>query len=298
LNPATQFRTPDLRGAFQRGAGGGANVAGVTTALAGFQADTTAKNGLDTVNGAPTVGFMSANASHGHTDSGHIHSLTNGNNQWRLGGTGTGLNAPGLNNTATFLVSVDTGSANIVAANTDHTHTVATNVTLNTGNPETRPDAVGVKYIIKAFDESFNLAGFANATSTTNGMVTPRKGQTALTANNISGITAGFSQGRCIGIYYQDQDGNHRLKFNIGVSFSTQAFTFASVSITGITSKNIAQFYQPLAGFTLGTTPGSIQQCYIAPNSNVLQMQTEAGSGISAVAWHGDIELDSKPSWA
>lgn len=48
--------------------------------------------------------------------------------------------------------------------------TDGTNGTPRTGK-ETRPRNVGVKYIIKAWDESFNLAGFAEATATQLGLV-------------------------------------------------------------------------------------------------------------------------------
>jgi hypothetical protein len=66
--------------------------------------------------------------------------------------------------------------------------TDGTNGTPRTGK-ETRPRNVGVKYIIKAWDESFNLAGFGLATQTASGLVSNQVAPTSLTASDFASQT-------------------------------------------------------------------------------------------------------------
>lgn len=128
---AGNFRVPDLRGTFLRGTGTFSDGIGTDTTLAGYQADQMQGH------------WHSTNATFraGAGDSGY----TSGAGQQTISGTGT------LNR--------------IESPTTD-----GTNGTPRTGK-ETRPRNVGVKYIIKAWDESFNLAGFAEATATSMGLV-------------------------------------------------------------------------------------------------------------------------------
>jgi microcystin-dependent protein len=71
---------------------------------------------------------------------------------------------------ASAAVVATTPNAYFGEQNTGVPITDGTNGTPRTGK-ETRPRNVGVKYIIKAWDESFNLAGFAEATATSMGLV-------------------------------------------------------------------------------------------------------------------------------
>lgn len=161
-----QFRVPDLRNSFLRGSSAAANPAGVTTTLAGFQADNTARNGLTVTNNAVTTGTESA--THTHTDSGHLH-----------GGVvnpGPSGGSTALGGTAAPAGNTNLGYANLGTQSANHTHSVTSNVVLNAGDAETRPDNVGVKFIIKAWDDSFNLAGFAMAdTAGNSGLVAAGK---------------------------------------------------------------------------------------------------------------------------
>ncbi|HEY9664438.1 MAG TPA: phage tail protein [Allocoleopsis sp.] len=128
---AGNFRVPDLRGTFLRGVGTFSDGIGTDTSLAGYQADQM---------------------------QGHYHAG---------GGASTTSNQVG--STVGYIQRDNSGVGNpsslVAAPITD-----GTNGTPRTGK-ETRPRNVGVKYIIKAWNESFNLAGFAEATATQMGLV-------------------------------------------------------------------------------------------------------------------------------
>jgi microcystin-dependent protein len=141
---AGKFRVPDMRGAFLRGSSGGSNNAqGVATGLAEFQAHKTAKNGLS--NSTPaftgsgvTSGGMSANADHTH----------NGN-QSSPSGAGSGSYG------GIYWFKDGTTNQQITdSRNLAHTHSVTASGSVSapviSGDAETRPDSVGVRYLIKA----------------------------------------------------------------------------------------------------------------------------------------------------
>lgn len=144
---AGKFRVPDMRGAFLRGSSSGVNNAqGVATGLAEFQAHKTAKNGLSATSTAPAftgsaVGSGTVSADHAHTAM--RAGINNGG--WVVSGS-AGAGQVGLSDTA-----------NTSGANANHSHTVtaagtnsAPAITVAAGDAETRPDSVGVRYLIKA----------------------------------------------------------------------------------------------------------------------------------------------------
>lgn len=138
-------------------------------------------------------------------------------------------------------------------------------------------------------------AGIPLANSTYRGFVAPRKGQTSLT---VTSTAAGWSTIRAVGIYYQDQDGNHRLKFNLTGSFTSKTFTSDTFTIAGVTFKNVSTFFQGCAGATGGTNPGAVSQCITTPNTSNITLATSSGTGITVAIISGDVELESKPTWA
>jgi hypothetical protein len=132
--------------------------------------------------------------------------------------------------------------------------------------------------------------GYGKANSTEFGLVAPRRGQQSLTVTG-----TGWSTTRAVGIYYQDQDGNHRLKFNIVGTVSASTRTFYTISITGVTFKNVANFFQPCSAMT--TTAVGLSGCYTAPNTANVTAEHASGS-TGTYGFSGDVELESRPSWA
>lgn len=150
---AGTFRVPDYRGIFHRMVGTASGGTAVT--LGGYQAQTTARNGLaiNTISGtmSGSTGSMSANAAHSHTPP------ANG----FLTGTGT---AAGAGGGAVGGVAGSTANVSGTAAtNTDHTHPAGSlawtysSGSLTTGDTETRPYNKGVNYIIRAWNATSNL---------------------------------------------------------------------------------------------------------------------------------------------
>jgi hypothetical protein len=142
----TLFRLPDLRDTFLRGAGG-PNAASVTTTLAGYQADKTKPNGL-----AGTAAAQTGTAA-GQTLGTTTINAVNSGAQASIGGSGSGANT---NFDGVTPVGRTGGSA--IGVNIAHNH-AASDVTLSassvsfTGDAETRPQNVGVNYIIKLYDD-------------------------------------------------------------------------------------------------------------------------------------------------
>lgn len=142
---AGYFRVPDLRGVFLRGVGTFSDGIGTNTTLAGYQADQM---------------------------QGHYHSATHN--------VPSSVPSPGVLPVHRIVGTQEGPQSGDVGLTVTAPSTDGTNGTPRTGK-ETRPRNVGVKFIIKAWDESFNLAGFAEATADRMGLVQGGKvpGQTS-----------------------------------------------------------------------------------------------------------------------
>lgn len=205
---STTFNVPDLRGrtvagrddmegvAANRLTAGVSGITGTTLGASGgsqaMQQHNHTATGL-TVSGTnlpsaiTSLSLGTETANHTHSDAGHSHSLTNGSNQWRLAGTGAGMNAPGFNNSSISLISVDTGFASLGTQTANHSHnlisgTVAAqlwngSVAGNTANFGTgtsgnvQPTLI-LNYFIKAFNDTIDVTGFNEASPTSTGFMT------------------------------------------------------------------------------------------------------------------------------
>lgn len=107
---------------------------------------------------------------------------------------------------------------------------------------------------------------------------------------------AGFAVVRAVYVPYATQDGTWRLKFNIVGTFTAASISTLTVTTNGILAKNIANYTQSIAAW-FTTSSGSAQQSYIGPNTNQFITNKSIGS-CAGVIHSGDIELDSKPTWA
>jgi microcystin-dependent protein len=144
---AGKFRLPDMRGAFLRGSSGGVNNAqGVATDLAEFQTHKTAKNGLS--NAASSLGAFTLNSSSvsGSATSGGAGYYVNGNKPNQAYST---FSAPGYRASDNSAPNGHTHGLSATAAAQSLASSTVTAQTISSTDAETRPDAVGVRYLIK-----------------------------------------------------------------------------------------------------------------------------------------------------
>lgn len=141
---------------------------------------------------------------------------------------------------------------------------------------------------------SYRAYGAGVQTSLKAGLSPPSGTWNALTVT--SSIT-GWATIRAMGQYYQDANGIHRMRFNINGSFtSTTLNGGTSVTISGTTFKNVTNFEQACAAFNNGTSPNSYAYCN--PNTSNIAVSAISSSSAGRLGISGDVELDSRPTWA
>lgn len=94
---------------------------------------------------------------------------------------------------------------------------------------------------------------------------------------------------------YKMQDGAWRLKFNLVTSLSSAARTATILEVVGVTFKNVSSNYQAVAG--MGSSAVPPYQTYVIPNTGRIEMDCPSTT-IGAMYVSGDVELESKPTWA
>jgi hypothetical protein len=108
--------------------------------------------------------------------------------------------------------------------------------------------------------------------------------------NTITLSGSGVVVRRAVFVPYQVQDGSWRLKFNFYVACTSTTNLTANVS--GILAKNVSNYLQALSGFP----GGNYGRAYISPNTNTITMTSDLAT--TSMGASGDIELESKPTWA
>lgn len=111
-------------------------------------------------------------------------------------------------------------------------------------------------------------------------------------APTISGTTVT----RGVFVPYQTNDGTWRLKMNVVLAVSSGTRTSGAFTVAGVTFKNVSGFSQPVFGFPNPSTVATYQ-AYATANSGVVEMD-HASATTTGYLWSGDVELDSKPTWA
>jgi len=100
----------------------------------------------------------------------------------------------------------------------------------------------------------------------------------------------GLATTRGVFVPYQMSDGTWRLKFNFRVTATST--TGLTVTINGVTFKNVSNYFQSVSNFP----GGNYGRGNVTPNTG----QINLSSDLSTTTWaaSGDVELDSKPTWA
>jgi hypothetical protein len=115
-------------------------------------------------------------------------------------------------------------------------------------------------------------------------------------APTVTSAQAGFSVIRALFVPYQVQDGTWRLRFNIMSTFTSASIATVSVSINGITTKNVANAGPALHGLMGSST--AYFKFYMPANSSSITAETTSATTCNGIYCGGDIELESKPTWA
>jgi|GEM_PF-3349131 len=98
---------------------------------------------------------------------------------------------------------------------------------------------------------------------------------------------------RAVLIPYQMQDGSWRLRFNIAGALDVAA-SGCTVTIAGVTFKNTSNFHQAVSCSTGASS--TYDRGRITANSSIINLS--AGGNTAAYRTSGDVELESKPTWA
>ena len=115
-------------------------------------------------------------------------------------------------------------------------------------------------------------------------------------APTVTSAQAGFSVVRAVFVPYQMQDGAWRLRFNLVATFTSASISTITVSVNGITNKNVVNFSQAISTMFQGNN--NIGRGFA--NENTSSFRADLPSAITAAGlnFSGDVELNSKPTWA
>lgn len=314
-----EFRILDTRTLFFRDVG--ENLAGVVVNDGGFIANRTRKNGLTaTAANSSLSGAVAASAgAHTHTVSGsttitgssHFHRSDTGTSPSRWGnesysspnvgasaGTGTYASAFTSNDGShTHYLSVT------AASNGAHTHTVtgtalAQVITIGNGDIETAPDAVGMNWIIKLYNDTFDLAGLNLASRTEAGLMPASTGWIDLTAaTSVAGTIGANPNHSVMGNVSFDVLGGAVLDLDIRStwdSVTTDGLSYTIDDLYPLRDKTVLNGHLDAATLFGGLAAAVAE--YSAPDLLVsLQGDSSNYSGASVT---GRVLLAEWPAWA
>lgn len=93
---------------------------------------------------------------------------------------------------------------------------------------------------------------------------------------------------------YQTLEGSWRLRFNIYGTVASGARTSYTLTFSGVTFKNVANYYQACDCYHVGTEVGI---CYASPNTGDVTVN-HVSNTVTFYGFSGDVELNGKPTWA
>lgn len=145
--------------------------------------------------------------------------------------------------------------------------------------------------------------GFSAATNTVRGLALDQRQYVVGTAytNGTPTITcgqAGFAVTRGVLVPYQTSDGAWRMRLNVTASFTSASNGGLTLTFLGVTFKSVANFYQTVAASEIGNANAIHVQSYANPGLSTLSTSLQTAVTYSGVMLSGDVELDSKPTWA
>ena len=118
------------------------------------------------------------------------------------------------------------------------------------------------------------------------------------TAGDFTITAASWTTVRAAAVYYMSGD-QHRLKFNIAGTRATGASIGSyALTMSGVTFKNVTNFYQPVSiSASNMSSDADIGHALVSPNTGTVT-GSFSSNNILAFRVSGDVELESKPTWA
>ncbi|MEN7982617.1 MAG: hypothetical protein ABFQ65_04170, partial [Nanoarchaeota archaeon] len=111
---------------------------------------------------------------------------------------------------------------------------------------------------------------------------------------NITNSSTGvWTTTRGVMIPYKDKDGNWRMRFNVGGTTSSSARTVYTITIEGINFSSSIQSITTSGNDAVGTTSGRTSS-----GTNTMSSFHASSSNTTSYRYSGDVELESKPTWA
>lgn len=107
---------------------------------------------------------------------------------------------------------------------------------------------------------------------------------------------SGFAVARAVMIPYQTQDGAWRMRFNIVATFTAASVSSATLTLSGVTFKTATSYNQAIAGLCGGVL--AWPRCYTNTGAGTVTFDFPSATSCSEIHLSGDVELDSKPTWA